>query len=34
MLQDNVVVEVERRSETGKDACNRLREKDLIPAFL
>lgn len=34
MLQENVVVEVERRSETGKNACNRLREKDLIPAVL
>lgn len=34
MLQENVVVEVEKRSETGKNACNRLREKDLIPAVL
>lgn len=34
MLQENVIVEVERRSETGKNACNRLREKDLIPAVL
>ncbi|MBK6403907.1 MAG: 50S ribosomal protein L25 [Holophagales bacterium] len=34
MLQENVVIEVERRSETGKNACNRLREKDLIPAVL
>ncbi|MHB8796875.1 MAG: 50S ribosomal protein L25 [Thermoanaerobaculia bacterium] len=34
MLQDNVVVEVEKRIETGKNACNRLRAKDLIPAVL
>ncbi|MBK9968208.1 MAG: 50S ribosomal protein L25 [Holophagales bacterium] len=34
MLQENVVIEVERRTETGKNACNRLREKDLIPAVL
>jgi large subunit ribosomal protein L25 len=34
MLQENVVVEVEKRAETGKNACNRLREKDLIPAVL
>jgi len=34
MLQENVVVEVEKRTETGKNACNRLREKDLIPAVL
>jgi len=34
MLQENVIIEVERRSETGKNACNRLREKDLIPAVL
>jgi large subunit ribosomal protein L25 len=34
MLQENVVIEVEKRSETGKNACNRLREKDLIPAVL
>lgn len=34
MLQENVVVEVERRSETGKNACYRLREKDLIPAVI
>jgi len=34
MLQENVVIEVERRNETGKNACNRLREKDLIPAVL
>jgi large subunit ribosomal protein L25 len=34
MLQENVVIEVERRTETGKNACNRLRVKDLIPAVL
>jgi large subunit ribosomal protein L25 len=34
MLQDNVVIEVEKRTETGKNACNRLRVKDLIPAVL
>lgn len=34
MLQENVVIEVERRTETGKNACNRLREKDLIPAVI
>ncbi len=34
MLKENVVVEVEKRSETGKNACYRLREKDLIPAVL
>ena len=34
MLQENVIIEVERRSETGKNACRRLREKDLIPAVL
>jgi large subunit ribosomal protein L25 len=34
MLQENVVLEVEKRTETGKNACNRLREKDLIPAVL
>lgn len=34
MLQDTVVVEVEKRTETGKNACNRLRAKDLIPAVL
>lgn len=34
MLKEDVVIEVERRSETGKNACNRLREKDLIPAVL
>jgi len=34
MLQEDVVIEVEKRSETGKNACYRLREKDLIPAVL
>jgi len=34
MLQDNVVIEVEKRTETGKNACNRLRAKDLIPAVI
>lgn len=34
MLQENVVIEVEKRAETGKNACNRLREKDLIPAVI
>ena len=34
MLQENVVIEVEKRTETGKNACNRLRAKDLIPAVL
>ena len=34
MLQDNVVIEVERRHETGKNSANRLREKDLIPAVI
>lgn len=34
MLQDNVVIEVEKRVETGKNACHRLRAKDLIPAVL
>ena len=34
MLKEDVIIEVERRSETGKNACNRLREKDLIPAVL
>ncbi len=34
MLQEDVIIEVERRGETGKNACNRLREKDLIPAVL
>ncbi len=34
MLQDNVVIDVEKRMETGKNACHRLRAKDLIPAVL
>ncbi len=34
MLHEDVIVEAERRTETGKNACNRLREKDLIPAVL
>ena len=34
MLQENIVVEVERRTETGKNAANRLRAKDLIPAVI
>ncbi len=34
MLQDNIVVEVERRLETGKNAANRLRAQDRIPAVL
>ncbi len=34
MLQENIVVEVEKRLETGKNAANRLRAKDLIPAVL
>lgn len=34
MLQDNIVVEVEKRDATGKNAANRLRAQDLIPAVL
>ena len=34
MLQENVVVEVEKRSETGKNASNRYRASDQIPAVL
>jgi large subunit ribosomal protein L25 len=34
MLQDNIVVEVEKRLETGKNAANRFRAQDLIPAVL
>jgi large subunit ribosomal protein L25 len=34
MLQDNIVVEVEKRDVTGKNAANRLRAQDLIPAVL
>jgi large subunit ribosomal protein L25 len=34
MLQENIVVEVEKRDVTGKNAANRLRAADLIPAVL
>jgi len=34
MLQEHIVVEVERRLETGKNAANRLRAQDRIPAVL
>jgi large subunit ribosomal protein L25 len=34
MIQENVVVEVEKRSETGKNAANRYRASDQIPAVL
>jgi large subunit ribosomal protein L25 len=34
MLQEKIVVEVERRQETGKNAANRLRAQDRIPAVL
>jgi large subunit ribosomal protein L25 len=34
MLQENIVVEVEKRDATGKNAGNRLRAQDLIPAVL
>ncbi len=34
MLQDNVVVEVEKRAQTGKNASNRYRAADQIPAVL
>jgi large subunit ribosomal protein L25 len=34
MLQENVLIEVEKRTETGKNASNRLRAADLIPAVL
>jgi large subunit ribosomal protein L25 len=34
MLQENIVVEVEKRLETGKNAANRFRAQDLIPAVL
>ena len=34
MLQDNVLVEVEKRLETGKNACYRYRAADQIPAVL
>jgi large subunit ribosomal protein L25 len=34
MLQEHIVVEVEKRDVTGKNAANRLRAQDLIPAVL
>jgi large subunit ribosomal protein L25 len=34
MIQDSIVVEVERRYETGKNAANRLRAADQIPAVM
>ncbi len=34
MLQEKIVVEVEKRLSTGKNAANRLRAADLIPAVL
>jgi len=34
MIQENIVVEVEKRSETGKNASNRYRASDQIPAVL
>ena len=34
MLQENIVVEVEKRDVTGKNAANRLRAQDQIPAVL
>jgi large subunit ribosomal protein L25 len=34
MLQEKIVVEVERRLTTGKNAANRLRAQDQIPAVL
>ena len=34
MLQDNIVIEVEKRPETGKNAANRYRAQDQIPAVL
>lgn len=34
MIQDQIVVEVERRYETGKNAANRLRAQDQIPAVI
>ncbi len=34
MLQEHIVVEVEKRDVTGKNAANRLRANDLIPAVL
>jgi large subunit ribosomal protein L25 len=34
MLRNDIVVEVEKRDATGKNAANRLRAQDLIPAVL
>jgi large subunit ribosomal protein L25 len=34
MIQENIVVEVEKRAETGKNASNRYRAADQIPAVL
>jgi len=34
MIQEQIVVEVERRHETGKNAANRLRAADQIPAVI
>src|SRR5664279_2792572 len=34
MLQENIIVEVEKRLTTGKNAANRLRANDQIPAVL
>src|ERR1019366_2568174 len=34
MLQEQIVVEVEKRLTTGKNAANRLRAQDQIPAVL
>ena len=34
MLQENLSIDAERRQETGKNAANRLRSRDLIPAVL
>jgi large subunit ribosomal protein L25 len=34
MLQEHIIVEVERRLTTGKNAANRLRAQDQIPAVL
>jgi large subunit ribosomal protein L25 len=34
MIQESIVVEVERRTETGKNAANRLRANDEIPAVI
>ncbi len=34
MLQENIVIEVEKRTESGKNAANRYRAADQIPAIL